>query len=402
MKSYSNGMKFWRAINFPLVYLGMQVVVSGIVSFVFAFLYILANMPQPMEKMYTPEFQNEMISAMGPVIIWSTLISAIISGFIFILIFRKDKRENNEYHAKPNLFIIACTVFFGFVLQIMISAILTLIDVNSIAPEYVELINSIFSGNIIVIIIAVGIIVPIVEELCFRGIVFNRLKRDLALWPAVVIQAVIFGVAHLNIVQGLYAAFLGMIFGLLYYKFKNILVPIVAHIAVNSSNFVMPYIFNSEEAFVNNAWIIILVSAFVSAILGYVYMKYHCPLVEIPENITVVENITNNTDEGLNSNLYSAFNDENQGIGYVENMADNQNKRTHTPSLVLMIIGLVFAILLPLVTYPCSIISLVMSISKKKEYKTKLLIILNIVALVIAIVNSVLGVLNYLGYIHLY
>ena len=77
------------------------------------------------------------------------------------------------------------------------------ITVNSIAPEYVELINSIFSGNIIVIIIAVGIIVPIVEELCFRGIVFNRLKRDLALWPAVVIQAVIFGVAHLNIVQGL-------------------------------------------------------------------------------------------------------------------------------------------------------------------------------------------------------
>lgn len=79
-----------------------------------------------------------------------------------------------------------------------------------------------------------------------------------------------------------------------------------------------------------------------------------------------------------------------------------ETKRIHTPSLVLMIIGAVFAILLPIVTYPCSIISLVMSVKKKNEYNTKYAIVINIIALVIAVVNSTLGVLNNLGIISLY
>lgn len=69
------------------------------------------------------------------------------------------------------------------------------------------------------------------------------------------------------------------------------------------------------------------------------------------------------------------------------------SKKIHIPSMVLLIIGAVFAILLPLVAYPCSIISLVMSILKRKEFKTTYAIILNIIVLLIAVVNSTLGVL---------
>ena len=75
----------------------------------------------------------------------------------------------------------------------------------------------------------------------------------------------------------------------------------------------------------------------------------------------------------------------------------NAEKKIHVPSLVLMIIGAVFALLLPIVTYPCSIISLVMSISKRHTYKTKYAIVINIIALVLAAANSVLGVMLQMG-----
>lgn len=76
-------------------------------------------------------------------------------------------------------------------------------------------------------------------------------------------------------------------------------------------------------------------------------------------------------------------------------------KKIHVPSLVLMIIGAVFALLLPIVTYPCSIISLIMSIVKRKDFKTTYAIVINIIVLMIAVVNSILGVMIQLGYISL-
>ena len=72
-------------------------------------------------------------------------------------------------------------------------------------------------------------------------------------------------------------------------------------------------------------------------------------------------------------------------------------KKVHVPSLVLMIIGAVFALLLPIVTYPCSIISLVMSISKRNTHKTTYAIVINIIALIVAVINSALGVMLQMG-----
>lgn len=76
-------------------------------------------------------------------------------------------------------------------------------------------------------------------------------------------------------------------------------------------------------------------------------------------------------------------------------------KKIHVPSLVLMIIGALFALLLPIITYPCSIISLVMSITKRHTHKTTYAIVINIIALVLAFVNSALGVMLNLGIITL-
>lgn len=76
-------------------------------------------------------------------------------------------------------------------------------------------------------------------------------------------------------------------------------------------------------------------------------------------------------------------------------------KKIHVPSLVLMIIGALFALILPVITYPCSIVSLVMSITKRNTHKTTYAIVINIIALVVALANSVLGVMFQTGLITL-
>lgn len=76
-------------------------------------------------------------------------------------------------------------------------------------------------------------------------------------------------------------------------------------------------------------------------------------------------------------------------------------KKIHVPSLVLMIIGALFALILPIITYPCSIVSLVMSITKRNTHKTTYAIVINIIALAAALVNSLLGVMLQIGIITL-
>ncbi|HCR72838.1 MAG TPA: hypothetical protein DIW26_00010 [Ruminococcus sp.] len=81
--------------------------------------------------------------------------------------------------------------------------------------------------------------------------------------------------------------------------------------------------------------------------------------------------------------------------------AEITNKKIHVPSLVLMIIGALFALLLPIITYGCSITSLVMSIVKRHTHKTTYAIVINIIALVLALANSILGVMLQMGVITL-
>ena len=65
----------------------------------------------------------------------------------------------------------------------------------------------------ITIIIYSVLCAPISEELIFRGVTMNILKRRFPFWFANLFQALLFGIFHGNIVQGIYAFVLGMFLG---------------------------------------------------------------------------------------------------------------------------------------------------------------------------------------------
>ena len=75
-------------------------------------------------------------------------------------------------------------------------------------------------------------------------------------------------------------------------------------------------------------------------------------------------------------------------------MEEKENRKIFGGGIALGIIGIVFGILFPAVTYSCSIPGLVLTVKKsRKGYRTAASFVLNIIAIAVAFANSTLAVL---------
>ena len=87
---------------------------------------------------------------------------------------------------------------------------------------------------IIISIISTGIIGPIYEEILFRYILYNRLKKKYSIKKSILITTIIFALIHLSPIKIIYAFILGLTMNILYERHKNILAPILIHISANT------------------------------------------------------------------------------------------------------------------------------------------------------------------------
>ncbi len=78
----------------------------------------------------------------------------------------------------------------------------------------------------------IGILAPILEELFYRKLVIDRLRRfgDL---PAILLSGIGFGLIHGNFNQFFYAAILGCVFGYIYLRTGKIRYTIALHMSIN-------------------------------------------------------------------------------------------------------------------------------------------------------------------------
>jgi len=145
---------------------------------------------------------------------------------VFLIWYRKQK---NKPTPAPfdEVFCIRNTVIIlisGLALQVTISMCLNLI--LPLFPEILErynaLIDSLIGGNVIVSVISTAVLAPIAEELIFRELMTRQLRQMFPFWLANIIQALAFGVYHMNIVQGVYAFMLGLLLGYVAYRMRSV------------------------------------------------------------------------------------------------------------------------------------------------------------------------------------
>ncbi len=79
-----------------------------------------------------------------------------------------------------------------------------------------------------------GFLVPLTEELLFRGLLFRWLRQRLDFWPAALISAALFGVAHGTADKAVIAGLLGLPLAWLYERSRSLAPAILLHQTYNS------------------------------------------------------------------------------------------------------------------------------------------------------------------------
>lgn len=136
--------------------------------------------------------------------------------------------------AKEILAILAMIVLLGISVQFFSSCILTTVLnlMPSVAEEYMNNLSAILEITPRMLL-QVCLIAPIIEELFFRGLIFSLMSKLLPFIFANIVQAIVFGIYHGNVVQAVYAFILGMFIGYILFITGSIVYTIVLHMSIN-------------------------------------------------------------------------------------------------------------------------------------------------------------------------
>lgn len=110
-----------------------------------------------------------------------------------------------------------------------------------ITAQYLEMMEMAGFGSSILVVITSVLIAPVGEELLCRGLIFYYAKRSVAhmenrtgaFWIANSIQALMFAVMHGNLIQGLYAFFIGLALGWMTERYHSLYPAMLAHLVIN-------------------------------------------------------------------------------------------------------------------------------------------------------------------------
>ena len=138
--------------------------------------------------------------------------------------------------------VVACEILVIYILKI------TNIEIPTFRKD--STLEIIVSNNFflfLAFIMVIGIIGPIIEEICFRGILFGWFRRYFNPWVGIIISSFVFGLLHYKSVLTIIATFMyGLMFSWLYEREKTLVYPIALHVTINIAvtfvNFYLPFI----------------------------------------------------------------------------------------------------------------------------------------------------------------
>ncbi len=92
-------------------------------------------------------------------------------------------------------------------------------------------------------IVVIGLLVPVAEEVLFRGMIYGWLRQRLGIVISIVASAAIFSVAHMNVQAALQVFMIGAVLAYLYERSGSIVPPMVTHATINVSSLVVVFLY---------------------------------------------------------------------------------------------------------------------------------------------------------------
>lgn len=164
-----------------------------------------------------------------------------IAAFPFLLSFyRQDQKSRNEWKKQPywKMMKIRPADFFwmfvtGGCFAVALNNLFGMMRLGDYSASYAEITKTFYTGRLLLEIFALCMVIPIVEELLYRGIVYKRAVDWLGARYAAVVSALIFGLIHMNLVQFIYASLFGLLLAYFAEVTGNLTGAIAAHMAAN-------------------------------------------------------------------------------------------------------------------------------------------------------------------------
>ncbi len=170
------------------------------------------------------------------------LVLLVVYGFWLYAIFRKERRNGIGMTVNPlnkRMLLIIPILTFGLRGIVHLWFIAVEYGLNSIPwieasmQSHIDNWSSINTQPYIWSLLSVVVLGPIVEELLFRGLVFHYLEKIRGGWFPILISGIAFGVWHGEPIQCVYAAIIGIGFGIVYARVRDLRVVILLHVLNN-------------------------------------------------------------------------------------------------------------------------------------------------------------------------
>ncbi len=221
--------KIWRVIWPLVVFLGINLTVQCI----FSWYYMGKNIIDSSGQISTSA------QIMGDSTVQNLFHVMNITIPVMIVLMKHDEDEKGflsfvQHYNRIRFKGFWLLIPLGICMCLGITKLVTIIPIDNIIGSYEEVVDSYNQNSLAFKAVVLCLLVPIGEELVFRGMFYKRLKEYFETTIAAYIAAIVFGVAHMNLVQGLYAFFCAIILIYVYEKYKTIIAPIFLHIIVNT------------------------------------------------------------------------------------------------------------------------------------------------------------------------
>lgn len=265
-------MKFWKRFGWFLLGLMPMAAVllwQTLVSGVGMVIYMVLQVMQSGGEM--PSYEALMDGFLGGSA-YGAVMFAIYTGYLLIfglwywlMYCRKKQTGSWRQMLMPQRIIgvLGCGIALQFALTMALTLILPLFP--RLMENYTSLVVEALGNESAFMILCVCILAPIGEELIFRGLTMRIMEKAMPWQAALVIQALLFGVYHLNLVQGTYAVLLGLILGYFARRYGSVVPAMLLHMTINSSSYIISYLLPASLEQQTGLMLLIGVAGFVAA-----------------------------------------------------------------------------------------------------------------------------------------
>ena len=211
------------------------------------------------------------------------LLSFTIAFGAYLLLVRMPLRVAMPFRpvrAGTVLLSIPATFALSIAGSILTSLLSVLFSVTGYQPVTNDVDTPVTPAGLVLYFILLAVLPAVVEEIAFRGILMQSLRR-FGDGFALLVSSLLFGMFHLNMVQAPYAFLLGLWFGYLVLRTGSLRISMILHACINFSAGVMSILMKGmgEETLVmvNMVYIVFWISTGVAAML-FLALRAHGPL----------------------------------------------------------------------------------------------------------------------------